>query len=372
MNRQKEIRALIVEDDTLVSEMIQGLLEEIGHTVVGKVVNGRDAVEMTKSLRPDVVLMDIEMPDVNGIEATQHILEQCPTPVVMVTAHETAELVEQATEAGAGAYLVKPPSGREMERAITIAMARFDDTLKLSRLNAELRARNEELDAFAHTVAHDLQSSLSLMIGYAEVLEQDFASLSPEAVQTYLHTIVQHGRKLSDIVDALLLLAGVHQAVVEMTPLKMTEIVAEALQRVAPLVEEHEPQIVLPDSWPMALGYGPWVEEVWTNYLSNAIKYGGHPPYVTMGATAQADGIIRFWIQDNGSGLTPEQQERLFTPFMRLDQSRVQGHGLGLSIVRRIVEKLGGEVGVKSGGVPGQGSVFSFTLPTAGSQEDVQ
>ena len=140
----------------------------------------------------------------------------------------------------------------------------------------------------------------------------------------------------------------------------------------APLVEEHEPEIILPDSWPVALGYGPWVEEVWTNYLSNAIKYGGHPPYVTMGATAQADGIIRFWIQDNGSGLTPEQQERLFTPFMRLDQSRAQGHGLGLSIVRRIVEKLGGEVGVKSDGVPGQGSIFSFTLFSASIQEDVK
>ncbi len=70
---------------------------------------------------------------------------------------------------------------------------------------------------------------------------------------------------------------------------------------------------------------------------------------------------MRFWVRDNGDGLTPEDQARLFAPFTRLDQVRVKGHGLGLSIVRRIVEKLGGQVGVES--QVGQGSTFSFTLP---------
>jgi signal transduction histidine kinase len=75
--------------------------------------------------------------------------------------------------------------------------------------------------------------------------------------------------------------------------------------------------------------------------------------------------MIRFWVRDYGNGIAPDDQPRLFTPFTRLDQVRARGHGLGLSIVRRIVEKLGGEVGVKSDGVPGHGSEFSFTLPTA-------
>jgi two-component system sensor histidine kinase/response regulator len=119
----------------------------------------------------------------------------------------------------------------------------------------------------------------------------------------------------------------------------------------------------LPKTWPVALGYGPWVEEVWVNYLSNGLKYGGQPPRVELGATAQPDGQVCFWIRDNGSGIPPEAQTRLFTPFTRLDQVRAEGHGLGLSIVRRIVEKLGGQVGVKS--EAGQGSVFTFTLPAA-------
>jgi signal transduction histidine kinase len=370
MNEAQKIRALIVEDDALVGEMIQGLLEEIGHVVVGKALDGARAVELAKELQPDVVLMDIEMPEVNGIEATRQIMRQCPTPVVMVTAHESPSLVEQASAAGVGAYLLKPPSSREMERAITIALARFEDMMKLRRLNEELQRRNEELDAFAHTVAHDLQSPLSLVIGYAEVLEEDFAALPAEQMRTYLHTITKNSRKMSTIIDALLLLAGVHKAGVTLESLNMTDIVTQAQQRLAPLLDEYQPEITLPASWPTALGYGPWVEEVWTNYISNAIKYGGRPPRLELGAEVQSNGMVRFWIRDNGPGLTTEEQRRLFTPFTRLDQVQVKGHGLGLSIVRRIVEKLGGEVRVESAGITGQGSTFSFTLPGVDNQPD--
>jgi len=121
----------------------------------------------------------------------------------------------------------------------------------------------------------------------------------------------------------------------------------------------------VPDEWPLAVGYGPWIEEVWANYINNAIKYGGEPPCVRLGATAQPDGTIRFWVSDNGAGLSEEEQARLFTPFTRLDQVRARGYGLGLSIVRRIMDRLGGEVGVESR--DGEGSVFSFVLPAAGA-----
>ena len=136
---QKGIQVLIVEDAPVVGQMIRGVLEDMGYTVVGKAIDGLQAVEMTQSLQPDVVLMDIKMPNMDGIEATRQIHEHCPTPVVVLTAHETSELVEQASAAGVGAYLVKPPNAREMERAIAVAMARFDDLMELRRLNAELQ-----------------------------------------------------------------------------------------------------------------------------------------------------------------------------------------------------------------------------------------
>jgi AmiR/NasT family two-component response regulator len=139
MNELSRVRVLIVDDDVLVIEAIQEILERIGHVVVGKVADGRQAVEATQALRPDVVLMDIKMPEVDGLEAARQIQGHCPTPVVLLTAHETPELVEQASAAGVGAYLVKPPQARAMWRAITIAMARFGDLMELRRLNAELQ-----------------------------------------------------------------------------------------------------------------------------------------------------------------------------------------------------------------------------------------
>jgi PAS domain S-box-containing protein len=233
----------------------------------------------------------------------------------------------------------------------------------------ELQARNEELDAFAHTVAHDLRNPLSLMVGYAEELESGWADLPKEELERYLHSIVLNVRKMSNIIDELLLLAGVRQEKVVWQPLAdMPIIVAEAIRRLADMARQYQAEIVeaQPDTWPVALGHAPWIEEVWVNYLSNAFMYGGRPPRVELGARARPNGMVRFWVRDNGPGLLPEDQARLFIPFTRLDQARARGHGLGLSIVRRIVEKLGGHVGVES--QVGHGSLFYFDLPQAVDQ----
>lgn len=145
--KKKIIKVLIVEDDFLVSIMVQRMVEEIGYRVIGKAGNGTEAVERTKELKPDVVLMDIKMPDMDGIESAKNIQEKFPTPVVMLTAHETSDLLNKASDAGVGAYLVKPIHVRELENAITIARARFADMIKLREVNLELEKRNEELQA---------------------------------------------------------------------------------------------------------------------------------------------------------------------------------------------------------------------------------
>jgi PAS domain S-box-containing protein len=238
----------------------------------------------------------------------------------------------------------------------------------LRQYTDELEKRNEELDAFAHTVAHDLKNPIGLIVGFADVLEEDCTTMPRERLQEYLHVIAQNGRKMNSIIDELLLLAGVRKKEVNIAPLDMASIVAEAQRRLTHTIEEHQAEIDVPDAWPISWGYGPWVEEVWVNYLSNAVKYGGQPPHVELGATVQPDGMVRFWIRDNGSGLTPEEQARLFTPFTRFNHTQDRGYGLGLSIVRRIVEKLGGQVGVESS--VGQGSIFAFTLPGTASETE--
>lgn len=239
---------------------------------------------------------------------------------------------------------------------------RREERAALRRANADLQVRNEELDAFAHTVAHDLKNSIQGVIGYAEALRDD--NLSDDLAREFADALVQTGRKMGTVVHELLLLAGVRRATVASVPLDMMGVVDEALDRTRPLLERAGASVVAPEAWPTAMGYGPWVEEVWVNYLSNAAKYGGRPARVTLGAECRG-GAVRFWVEDAGPGIAGEAQDRLFIPFSRLTPGPAEGHGLGLSIVRRIVEKLGGACGVESEGKPGRGSRFWFELPAA-------
>ncbi len=234
------------------------------------------------------------------------------------------------------------------------------DAEELHRQNHELQERVEGLEAFSRSVAHDLKGSLGSLGGLAGVLRENYVQMSAVQRKACLDHLAYSAHKLSTVVDELLLLAEIHQADVVMKPLNMAVTVAEAQKRLAPMIEDYQAEIVLPDEWPMAEGRDSWVEEVWINYLSNAIKYGGLPPRVELGAGRQPDGTVRFWVRDNGQGLTLNEQARLFKPFTRLENVQTDGHGLGLSVVQHIIKKLGGQVGIES--IPGQGSVFSFTL----------
>lgn len=260
---------------------------------------------------------------------------------------------------------------RVLERTAELSEA----NRRLERNAAEMEAANAELDAFAHTVAHDLKSPLTALVGYGSLLETCLEGMSCQEIRENLTGICQAGTKMTSIINELLLLAQTRK--METIPRKildMSALVSEALKRVSVPPGFPQPEILQPASWPRVLGYGPWVEEVWVNYLSNAVMYGGDPAVVELGwdppadpaeAPPGGDGVfplVRFWVRDNGHGLTRDEQSRLFAPFTRLEQARLHGHGLGLSIVRRIVEKLGGKVGVDSW--PGRGSIFFFTLPT--------
>ncbi|GAB4427232.1 MAG: hypothetical protein Kow0031_07230 [Anaerolineae bacterium] len=223
----------------------------------------------------------------------------------------------------------------------------------------ELKLRNEELDAFAHTVAHDLKSSMASIIGFSEALAETHRELSAEELDEYLANLARSGRRMSNIISELLVFASVRKQDVAMRSLDMKFIVESTLLRLRYAIREHGAKVIVPDFPDRSLGYGPWVEEVWYNYLTNALKYGGDPPVVEIGSTLHNE-FVEYWVRDNGPGIKKEVFPRIFEPYSNLDMPRIQGHGLGLSIVRRIAEKLDGYVSFESDA--DGGSKFSFFL----------
>nr|WP_225444398.1 two-component regulator propeller domain-containing protein [Pseudomarimonas arenosa] len=240
-------------------------------------------------------------------------------------------------------------------------------TIDLQRQADQLREQNIELDAYAHTVAHDLKTPLTTVQGFAQLLAQSEQPLSAEQQQLAAERVLSTARKMADIINALLLLSRVRtDEAVDIGLVDNRPLVRDALQRLQPLIEQHQAELVIPAELPVVMGYPPWVEEVWVNYLSNAIKYGGgeqRRSRVEVGGEVLRDGRVRLWVQDNGPGLDAAARTRLYRPFSRISEIGGDGHGLGLSIVRRIVERMGGEVGCSS--EPGAGARFWFVLPAS-------
>ena len=187
---------------------------------------------------------------------------------------------------------------REQVEHYVIALRSHVDELQqaeeaLRQRTTELEARNAELDAFAHTVAHDLRNPLSAIINSIAVLNLEIDKAQDEKSQRSLQVIAQDAWRMNNIVGELLLLSEVRKVDREAEPLDMAYIVAAAQNRLAYMIEQYQAEIVTPDTWPMSQGYGPWVEEVWVNYLSNALRYGGRPPRVELGATEPLSRIQR-------------------------------------------------------------------------------
>ena len=137
------IRIVVAEDETIIRLDIVETLTAQGYEVVGEAENGQRAVELVEELRPDVVLMDISMPVMDGLSATRHIAERTLAPVVILTAFSQRDLIDQATQAGAMSYIVKPFSETDLVPAVELAKARFDQLVALESEISDLTVRFE-------------------------------------------------------------------------------------------------------------------------------------------------------------------------------------------------------------------------------------
>lgn len=234
---------------------------------------------------------------------------------------------------------------------------------QLSALNVELNARNDDLDSFARAVAHDLRTPLASIIGLAEVLASDPRLDRDRDIAASIRSILESGDNAAQIIDGLLLLHGIQHDVRDLAPVDAATTFDTALALLGDEITIRGATVTRSIAAPLVLAHGPWLVQVWTNLIGNAIKYGGSPPEVNVASYTAELGMIRFEIVDNGSGIPPEDRNRLFHEFERGKDTEVDGHGLGLAIVSKVVARLGGSVGAES--TPDGGGLFWFTVPAA-------
>lgn len=230
-----------------------------------------------------------------------------------------------------------------------------------------------ELNAFGRTVAHDLKNPLTVINVSIYALLKEFAKSDNENAKKKLAFINDGTKHMINIIESILILAGIKK--IDSRQYKsfhISQCIDEALERMEYNIEANHVEIIKPNNWPAVMGYAPWITEVWVNYINNAIKYGGNPAkhsrkIIELGFDLPGqyqptcNNQYRFWVRDNGEGIAKEKQSVLFKEFARLHSTEHEGHGLGLSIVKKIVDKFDGSVGVDS--EVGQGSCFYFTLP---------
>jgi two-component system sensor histidine kinase/response regulator len=371
---------ILIVDDALPNLRLLSRMLKNNNYQVRAISNSTMVKTVVEADPPDLILLDITMPGQDGYQVCELLKANQLTkdiPVIFISALDDVLDKVKAFSVGGIDYITKPFQVEEVlarvETHLTIRTLQKQLNMKVRDLetltenlfqaNEDLRASNDELNAFAHTVAHDLKNPLASTLLSIDLLERFIELEIQEKALKTVANIREGGYKLTNIIDELLLLASVRKETVEREILNMGDIVRQAVARLEMMVVKYEAHISLMEEWPMAVGYAPWIEEVWVNYISNSIKYGGTPARVECGTQIQEDGMVRFWVKDNGDGIPDDMVSTLFTEFTRLKYTRAKGYGLGLSIVKRIIDKLDGEVGVES--TIGSGSIFYFTLPAA-------
>jgi signal transduction histidine kinase len=360
-------RILIADDHTDVRNYLTRLLG--GRWTVEAVADGGAALDAIRAHRPDLVIADVVMPGLDGLDLLRALRAEPDTstiPVLLLSGRAAEAERVQGLEAGAADYVSKPFSGREL-------VAKVQTHIELSRLRAQANLeRTRQLehsmasrDAFFAAASHELRNpihSLQLqLLAITRRAEREAAAPELEWVHARLATATKQLSRLTRLVDTLLdvsrIASGRLPLVLE--DVDLAEIVADAFERLDPA---EQAQITLR----LAPAAGRWdrlrLDQVVTNLVSNAIKYGeGQPIDIVVSAT---EGRVRLEVTDHGIGIASHHQERVFERFERaVSDRRYTGFGLGLWITSRIVEESSGILSLRS--ELGVGSTFIVELPTA-------
>ena len=363
-------RLLIVDDEAPQVQALIDVLAREGYSTSG-CANAEQALERLARESFDLLLTDLQMPGMDGIELIRHALAADPDLVaVLMTGHGSIATAVEGMKSGASDYVLKPFRLDAIRPVLRRALA----TRNLKRHNRELQghlvertrqleAANRELDAFAGRIAHDLQSPLHGILGFAEILEENCAvSMGPEE-RGYLQRILAAARRAETLNRDLLAFARLGEGSLQSEPVDLGDVLDEARRMVEPHSGGRPIEWAI-DPLPRARVDASLMQQVFVNLLSNAIKFGAGSDPVRIEVGYRADPLLGHVIsvRDHGVGFDPRYADRLFAPFQRLHGSNeFEGSGMGLDNVRRIVERHGGTVGAES--ELGQGAVFHVSVP---------
>jgi two-component system sensor histidine kinase/response regulator len=340
---------------------------------------GSEALRLVAEVQPDLVLLDVHLPDVNGVEVCRQIKnnEQMASVIVVQISASAISAPQAATalNTGADTYLIEPVDPdflvatvraflrlRAAERALAGANQELSEkNLELHQLNQALRRSNDDLEHFAYVASHDLQEPLRNITTHIQLLERIAALRFNEAERQLFGVVVDSAQRMRMLIHDVLAYSRIGKETPRLERHDLRESLETALENVSEAVTACG-ATVSAEFLPAVIGDGSQLSRVFQNLIGNSIKYRtpGLPPVVGISAVRDGAGDWVISVRDNGIGISKDHFDKIFQPFKRLHSHQIPGNGIGLALCRRIVEGHGGRIWVES--QEGEGAIFSFTL----------
>ncbi|MDW5563510.1 MAG: PAS domain S-box protein [Methanomassiliicoccus sp.] len=264
-----------------------------------------------------------------------------------------------------GARVIVLASARSIknkEGGLIGALGVFTDITRLKKLGENLKRSNDELQQFAYIASHDLQEPLRMVTSYLGLLKKKYGHDLPPQAEEYMDMAVDGSRRMKGLIDDLLEYSRVDTRTYELRNIDMDELARSVAQDLHVAINESGVELAI-EQLPTIRADEIQMKQLLTNLISNAIKFhDGRPPRIIVSAIAYENEYV-FSVKDNGIGIDPKYQDKLFKMFSRLHtREEYPGTGIGLAISKKIVERHGGRIWFES--EPGKGATFFFTIPT--------
>ncbi|HYG62200.1 MAG TPA: response regulator [Thermoanaerobaculia bacterium] len=382
-------KILVVDDDPALLRGYSRILEEAGYAVA-QAATGEEALRACAGEMPDLVLLDSVLPDLDGIEVCRRIKTTKALAgvfIVMLSGQRTSGDQQAAgLEAGADGYLAKPIERRALlahirallriknaEQAIRASEERQRHLVEeLTEANRRLEEYNRLKAEFVANMSHELRTPLTAIIGFAQLVKLSEGDTPlPKSCERAFEKILRNARHLLALIDDVLDIAKIEagRMKIHREHVDLAEVVQDSFGELQSLARQKglDYRLRVPEELPLAYIDPLRVRQVVINLLSNAIKFTSRG-FVELELVPHGNGWCRLVVRDSGVGIEEQAMGIIFERFRQVDGSMSRlagGAGLGLSIVRQIVELLGGRIEVAS--KVGEGSVFSVTLPLTGA-----